>query len=279
MEEGWNLDWEKLGEMIEVEFLGIAIDVRYPCNCIKCSKGKEKLEEMGSNRSNRQLHIVVAPLNRNWKLQHTFVDMSSTSKKSRKGVLAHACMIAGIPTKTFEEFKNFLTKHVMYWKKTTIKDYLTNVANVELTRYDIENLNLDAQVTIPTKVLPRDAWELEGLTEEIVKNRIKLYKKAWKKILEGEDEETVYGWLFEELEKTEAEELEEMLKEEEEIEEEEEEEEEETKKAKKSKKAKKEKKGKKAKKVEEEEEVEEEIEEEEETEEIEEEEEEEEELL
>ena len=141
-EAGWNLDWEKLGETAEIEFLGIAIDVRYPCSCVKCTKGKERLEEMGSNRSNRQLHIVVAPLNRNWKLQHIFIDMSSTSKKSRKGVLAHACTVNNIPCKTFEEFKNFLMKHVMYWKKTTVRDYLVNIAGIELTRYDLSLIHI-----------------------------------------------------------------------------------------------------------------------------------------
>ena len=231
----WNLDWDKLGETAEIEFVGKVVDVRYPCKCPKCTKGKEKLKEMGRTRTTRQLHIVIAPLNRNWRLQHVFIDMSTTSKKSRKGVLAHACKVLGIDASSFESFKKGLTKNVYYFKKLTVKDYLINVAGVEVTEREINQLNLDAQITVPVKILPTEALELEGLTKETVKEKVKLFKKVWKLILEGTPDDEAYDEVFgesakellEEFEEEETEKMEEVKEEEEEIEEEETEEEEE----------------------------------------------------
>ena len=225
----WSLDWDRLGETAEIEFVGKVIDVRYPCKCVKCTKGKEKLKEMGRTRDTRQLHIVIAPLNRNWRLQHVFIDMSTTSKKSRKGVLAHACRQLDIDSSSFESFKKGIMKNIYYFKKLTVKDYLINVAGVEVTEREINQLNLDAQITVPVKILPAEALELEGLTKKIVKEKVKNFKKVWQLILKGtpDDEayEEVFGELPEEMEEETEEEEEEV---EEETEEETEEEEEET---------------------------------------------------
>ena len=231
----WNLDWDRLGETAEVEFVGKVIDVRYPCKCPKCEAGKEKLKEMGRNRSTQQLHLVVAPLDRNWRLQHVFIDMTTTSKKSRKGVLAHACKKLGIDVKTFESFKKNLTKQVFLFRKMTVKDYLLNIANIEVTNREEEQLNLDAQITVPIQIIPGGTFELYGITKEIVKDKVERFKKVWKLILKGMSDDQAYQEVFgeemEQLEKEmeEAEEEEETEKEEEteETEEEEEEKEEE----------------------------------------------------
>ena len=202
----WNLDWDRLGETVEIEFVGKIIDVRYPCKCPKCEAGKEKLKEMGRNRSTQQLHLVVAPLDRNWRLQHVFIDMSTTSKKSRKGVLAHACKKLGINTKTFDSFKKELMKPAFLFRKMTVKDYLMNIANVEITDREAEQLNLDAQITIPIQIIPEDAFELYGITKEIVRDRVKKFRKVWKLILKGMEDNEAYEEVFgEELEKIEKE--------------------------------------------------------------------------
>jgi len=208
----WNLDWERLADTAEIEFVGKVVDVRYPCDCPKCAKGKERLKEMGRERTTQQLHIVVAPLNRNWRLQHVFIDMSTTSKKSRRGVLAHACKVLGIETSNFEEFRNDITKRIFYFRKMTVANYLQNVAGLKITDREAKQLNLDAQIIVPVKVLPVEALELEGLSKDTVKEKVAMFKRVWKLILEGKSDDEAYETVFGEM----AEELENELSEEEE---------------------------------------------------------------
>jgi len=233
----WSLDWDRLGETAEIEFVGKVIDVRYPCKCVKCTKGKERLKEMGKVRDNRQLHIVIVPIDREWKLQHVFIDMSTASKKSRKGVLAHACKVLGIDASSFESFKKGIMKRVYVFKKMTVKDYLTNIAGVKLEDREVKQLNLDAQITVPVKVVPEEAFELYGFTKKHVIEKAKTYKEIWKLILKGMEDNEAYEKVlgekakelekeFEEEETEETEEIEETEVEEE-VEETEEEEEEE----------------------------------------------------
>ncbi|MDQ7031767.1 MAG: hypothetical protein Q9M37_03495 [Desulfonauticus sp.] len=262
----WDEIWE-IKEQPEVSFLGVAIDVRYPCGCVKCQKGEQKLKEMGQNREGKQLHIVVAPLTERRRLQHIFIDTTSRFIVSRLGVWKHALEKLQIPYKIRAEFESFMMGNVIEYRRTTVGDYIRENGVVdENTLKFVERTNpnvLKAQVTVPTKVVPKDAWELYGLDKETIKEKVKLYKKVWKLILEGVEDneayEKVFGETIEEIEDEIEKEIEKEI---------EEKEEKKTKKAKKTKKT--------TKKYEEEEEIEEE---EEEIEEDEEEEEEEEELI
>jgi len=224
--EEWFVGFENLKKEPEIEFLGIAIDVRYPCTCRYCEKGKEALEERGQGTRGNQLHIVIAPLGNYVKLQHAYIDMTRRFRVSRRGVWEHAIMVNRIPFKTKKELEEFLKSKVILWKKMTIKDYC--IEKMKMSEKELEalrerlNLKLEAMVLYPEKVIPKDALELYELTEDEVKKRVKIYKKAWKRLLKGEDEETVYQWVVEQL----AEELETEKKEEEEEETEEREDEE-----------------------------------------------------
>lgn len=239
MEESeWFVELEKLKEKPEVEFLGIAVDIRYPCGCRLCQKGKEALEERGTKRNTKQLHIVIAPLTNYNKLQHAFIDMSSRAKVSRKGVWIHAMTLAQIPFKNRKEFEKFLKSNVILFRKTTVGEYcIEKMGLSEETVKQFGNV-MNAQVLYPEKVIPKDALELYGLNLDYVRKRAKLFKEAWNRILAGEDEYTVYQELQEKLAELSAEEIEEMFEEEEE--EEKEEIESKSKKSKKVKKAKKE---------------------------------------
>ena len=252
--EEWFVELDKLKEKPEIEFLGIAVDILYPCECRYCRKGKEALEEAGQTADRRQLHIVIAPLNNFTKLQHAYITMSSKAKVSRKGVWVHAMTINRIPFKNRKEFEKFLKNNVILYKKTTVGEYCIERMGLSETVVNQFGRVRDAQVLYPEKVIPMDALELYDLTKEEVEFRKKIYKEAWKRILDGEDENEVYEWVTEQL----AQELEEMFEEEETEEVEEEEEEKEEKKSKKSKKAKKSKKKKEEEETEEEEEEEEE---------------------
>ncbi len=191
----WDMDWESMSEKPEIRYLGRAIDVRYPCNCIKCSKGKEALEKIGGKRSDKQLHIVIAPLDRDWKLQHVFIDMSSKSKFSRKGAWAYAIKMLGLSASNFNEFKKKLTKINLEFLKTTVGEYLKNYAKVSINGDNLFKNALESRVDVPVNVIPDEALELYEIDKKTVNEKIKIYKEAWKKILKGEDETEVYNEL------------------------------------------------------------------------------------
>jgi len=206
-EEVWFTEWEEMSERPEIRFLGIVIDVKYPCRCRYCEKGKEALEEMGGRRSQHQLHIVIAPLNNFTKLQHAYITMDSRSRVSRKGVWIHAMTRLGIPYKTRTELETFLKNTVIEFRKMTVGDYM-----VEYVGYKPETLKQfgnvqNAQVLFPDRIIPKDALELYDLNEKEVEKRVKVFSEAWNRLLEGESEEEVYQWVIEQL----TQELEEML--------------------------------------------------------------------
>jgi len=214
--EDWFVEWEQLSSRPEVEFLGVVIDVRHRCNCEYCKKGERVREERGSNRAVSQLHLVVAPVNMKWRLQHIYIDMSSTSQVSRKGCWIHAMTVLRIPFKTKEEFEKFMKRTVIRFRKTTVGDYLKAYArftDAQLKQFTDTAVN--AQVILPVQIIPKDALELEGLTAEEVKEKVKLYKKVWQLILKGVPEDEAYKQVFGEL----AEELEREMEKSEETEE------------------------------------------------------------
>lgn len=213
MENGWFDSWEQLVDKPEVEFLGVVIDVRPKCNCRYCKEGRKKLEERGETRTANQLHLVIAPLDRNWRLQHVFIDMSSKSKVSRKGCWIHAMTVLQIPYKTPKEFKKFMSSHVIQYKKMAVGDYLKAYAG--FTDEQLKNFGNapNAQVTVPVKIVPKDALELYGLDTETVKEKVKLFKKVWKLLLEGVPEDEAYSKVFGEIAEEMAEEFEEETEE------------------------------------------------------------------
>lgn len=165
----FSLDWDEMKETVEVEFLGIAVYVNYPCECPLCKEGREKLEEMGRTVGKpRQLHIAVVALDQDWDLQHIFVDMNAEGKVSRRGVWAHASRLVGIPAKNFKAFAEFLKNNVLVYKKTTVGEYLEKVTGIVVRRRDLFQRAMEAQVTVPTKLIPKDAWVYYEINEEKV---------------------------------------------------------------------------------------------------------------
>lgn len=197
----WFMGFDNLKEEAEVEFLGIAVEVNYPCDCPKCQKGAQAI----SRDNNEQMHIVIAPIDKYSRLQHAFIDMSSKFKYSRRGVWEHAIAMNRIPADSKKKFQKFMMSHVILYKKTTIEEYALEYMKVP--KEEIERLkkrlgiNLNAQVLFPAKVIPKDAYDLYGINEEILRKRYQIFKEAWKRIKSGADENEVYEWVEEELEK------------------------------------------------------------------------------
>jgi len=197
--EDWFVELEKLKEKPEIEFLGIAIDIRFPCNCRYCEEGKRKLEEGGQTPRGKQLHIVIAPLSNYVKLQHAFIDMSRNSKISRKGIWVHAMTVNRIPFKNRKEFEKFLKSNVILYKKTTVGEYCKDYMKIDERIIQQLGRVANAQVLYPAQVIPKDALELYDLDLETIKKRVKIYREAWKKLLNGENEDKVYQWVQEQL--------------------------------------------------------------------------------
>ena len=210
MEEMWFTDLDKLKERPEVEFLGIVVDVRYPCSCRYCMKGREALEEIGQTADRKQLHIVIAPLNNFTKLQHAYITMNIRSKVSRKGVWIHAMTKNRIPFKDRKEFEEFLKNNVIKYRKTTVGEYCIEEMGLSETTVNQFGRVKEAQVLFPMQVIPKDALELYDINPESIDFKRKIYTEAWKRILAGESETEVYSWVSEQL----AQELEEMFEEE-----------------------------------------------------------------
>jgi len=237
----WEQCLERTTETIELEFIGVAVYVNFPCECELCKKGEEALVERGGKgRRGLQLHIMIQPLNVPWEIQHVYIDMERAWKFSRKNAFRHACEQCGIPVRPFEEFKKFLMSNIVEWKKTTVKDYFESVGEKvpdldnmpERQRQTVMNA-LNAQVIVPVKVIPMDALELYELDRDEVKFKVKLGRKIAPLLAEGRPKEEIQRIVAKLTEEY----MEEKEKEEEE--ETEEEEEEEVKKAKKTKKTKK----------------------------------------
>lgn len=48
-------------------------------------------------------------------------------------------------------------------------------------------------------MIPKDAYDLYGINEELLRKRYQVFKEAWKRIKSGADESEVYEWVEEEL--------------------------------------------------------------------------------
>jgi len=199
VEKLWESCIKRTTESIELEFIGVAVYVNFPCECELCKRGEEALQERDrKGRRGMQLHIMIQPLDVPWEIQHAYIDVEKTWQFSRKGAFRHACEQCGIPITPFKEFKKFLMSNIIEWKKTTVKDYFESVGvktpdvdkMPERQRQTARNA-LNAQVIVPVKVIPKDAIELYELDRDEVNFKVKLGKKIAPLIAEGRPKEEI----------------------------------------------------------------------------------------
>jgi len=66
---------EQLSETVRENFVGVVVYAEFPCDCVICRRGNEKLKGMGRGEIPR-VHLVIKPLTVYEKLQHAWYPTS-----------------------------------------------------------------------------------------------------------------------------------------------------------------------------------------------------------
>ena len=145
---------------VKEPFLGLVVELNYPCDCAACRKGEQKLKEQGRELRNlKRLHIVIKPVEKYENLQHAWYNESKI-KWSAMGAFVYTLNMklkfrpkSKEPEKQIEELKKFMEKNVFLWIPVQPAEYMSNELNREIPKNLPKNVLEARDVWIPTEKL------------------------------------------------------------------------------------------------------------------------------
>lgn len=104
---------DELSDALRSNFIGVVVFAEFPCDCVICRKGKERLEQIGSRPRTERVHLIIKPITQYNELQHAWYNVSRV-KWSAFGGFVLALDKLGFttdketPSEQWKDVKNFL---------------------------------------------------------------------------------------------------------------------------------------------------------------------------
>jgi len=171
---------DELRESVRESFMGMPIEVNYPCNCSLCQAGERALDELGGRRGAPRLHIIIKPLNIYDKFQHAWFNRSKL-EWSAMGAFVIALDKMGFRFKgkteeeRLKELRELMIGYAFEWDSTRAIDYVKQIKTEE--GEDEEELDRaiatlppalaesKREIWIPMRRLKREELQFYGVTD------------------------------------------------------------------------------------------------------------------
>ena len=173
---------DQLSESVRENFIGAVVRAEFPCECEICRKGYQRLQEMGRDvRTLKKVHVVIKPLEKYDKLQHTWYGESKI-KFSAMGAFTIALNRllkfvpkSNDPTEQWLEVKAFLEGNVFEWASVKpaewVLEMLTKIYPNEAKKFkDIfaslpQGIREAREIWIPIRIVSKGELEQLGITD------------------------------------------------------------------------------------------------------------------
>ena len=137
MEMSLGFRKDQLSESVRENFVGIVVYAEFPCDCVICKRGNEKLKDMGRGEIPR-VHLVLKPLEKYDKLQHAWYPTSKTMWSNFGGlVIALNDVLQFYPEgqtakEQWESIKEYLMSRAFEFTSMKSVDFVSQVTRKEV---------------------------------------------------------------------------------------------------------------------------------------------------
>ena len=128
---------DQLSESVRENFVGVVVYAEFPCDCVICKRGNEKLRNMGRGEIPR-IHLVIKPLTVYEKLQHAWYPTSKIIWSNFGAfVIALNDVLGFYPDgqtakEQWESIKEYLMNHAFEWTSMKSVDFVSQVTRKEV---------------------------------------------------------------------------------------------------------------------------------------------------